>query len=750
MRSSRFLTLAIILSVILSLVFTANSGFAREEVEVENYFSGSDLPPGEPTSAAVDPGGWLWVTSAVIDQKPGGGFSVLNENGRILNYDREDGLAGNDVFDVEFDLGDRCIWFATSNGLSRWDSINGQWKSFDKSNSDLEENRINEIYITADGDKLIGTHGGGLYRIPAGSTDVEKVKCPLLKITGILIDDEGKLWVSSWEGVGYREEDVWVTYNSENSTLAADRVEDIAEADEGRIIGATSKGIVIFDGISWSVMDTSNSFLPVDQITGFQTGKDGEIWAATWGGGAVRMDSSLKLVKIYSRKNVQIPDNRITSISIGPDENAYLCTARGVSKLILNPETKKERKITALSQQAYSWERSGEGDDPVQIKAGLTTGHFGDLVWSWAAFFADEGYDVIEPGIKLESDVCGNRYLVLKGSYNKIGFVQQSVTSGKVVPNKFKGPGMTFPFPDKFDPAIQGYLRHGKFIPSDDEEIEKLARSLVRDSSRGDMFLTASDVLNSKFFANMPFKYAGMSEEEKAERDKFSKNIGESFPTAAEVMEKYTGTCYSKNRLACAMLRSVGIPARLVAKNGNPVIGEAFIHNLGWVPFDTTRPIYTIGNKSSSRVSFPLNLKPEIMGVVSVSSSDDDLVRFTWDPNVEATMIRGETVVSKMLDLEKLKKARFLVISPSVKEDVQLKYRIPVSKTLWMTVRKEGGVYNLKFYEENNRFFTHVPIKVFSRTMVADVGGRLRLTFIPEKIEDLVVLRILSWEVLDG
>jgi hypothetical protein len=67
-----------------------------------------------------------------------------------------------------------------------------------------------------------------------------------------------------------------------------------------------------------------------------------------------------------------------------------------------------------------------------------------------------------------------------------------------------------------------------------------------------------------------------------------------------------------------------------------------------------------------------------------------------------------------------------------------------------MTVRKDSANYALRFYDKaNDRLLHRVPIIEFQKTMVAQVEGRIKLTFIPTETGRYLTLRIFGWEVTD-
>jgi hypothetical protein len=148
------------------------------------------------------------------------------------------------------------------------------------------------------------------------------------------------------------------------------------------------------------------------------------------------------------------------------------------------------------------------------------------------------------------------------------------------------------------------------------------------------------------------------------------------------VLKDNTGTAYSKNRLACSMLKSVGIPARLIARNTGKIWGEAFIQGKGWVPFDVTMPYYTIGDDIESRLCLPLPIQEKNMAVSWISGASDDLKTLFWRPETDASITTGEDLYKQLTAIDSMKTVKMLVVLPAEFELIPIESKIPVSKTL--------------------------------------------------------------------
>ncbi len=749
MRKSHWKTVALVavLWLCLGLFLPGTSLWAQtSSSDVANYITEDGLVPGQAVCAAIDPGGWTWIGARVTDGVDVAGFSIIGAGRRIMSFSKEDGLVGDSVNDIIFDEENNRIWFATSRGVSRLDSKTGQWKNFNNTNSNLRENEVSSLLLD-NGKLMAATLGEGIFLFSPGEDNFFEVKSPFSDVTDILVDSRGRLWASSRQGVAYREKDVWVTYTTDNSSLQTNHVDGLTEDVQGNILGSSQKGIVVFNGISWSIMDTSNSPLPVDHVTFVQGTPNDDLWIATWGGGLVHLDKSRNLVKTYSRRNSHMLDNKISAFARDRNGNFYLCTARGVTFLVVNPVPEKSERIRVISRQAYQWTDDGEPQVDSTVSMGIGRHHYGFPIWGWIAFWAGDGFDPVNPGVNLQGDVQGNRQIRFTGKFSQVKLLQQFLTEGDVVRNFRETPGATYPFPSKMPPEVAAYLKPGQHIPSEDPKIQELAQSLVRTESRVDMMRTAEDIIYSVLFTAMPYDYSKVGRHEGLSTRDPRESL---YRSAQEVLRDRTGTAYSKNRLACTLLRSAGIPARLVSGDDANIWGEAYIGERGWVPFNTEMPYYTIGEGHRNRIQFPFNIQEPNFPVVWVSGTDDNIKAISWEPADEATFHRGEKQFEKLTQTENITDAKILLIDPSQFETIPNESRIPVSETLWMTLRMEGSHYTLKFYDKSNgRILGRTPITQYHKTMTAEVEGRLRMTFIPSDLDRYIVLRMFEWEVFD-
>lgn len=211
-------------------------------------------------------------------------------DGQWINFDKKDGLSGNSVYQLLQDKSGR-IWAFSRNdikftGLSMHDEMG--WKYFDprsvKIKGKIEKlfsDNDDVIVFSDDGisrydeqgwhrfDKKDGLDGNdfsliyrddnkelwtasetSLMRYDEGNWKTEYSSDSKWKVTGILVDDSGAVWVgTNKSGLFYRDGNEWKHFTSEQ-TLTDNHVERIFEDKRMNIWVVTKKGITKFSNLS--------------------------------------------------------------------------------------------------------------------------------------------------------------------------------------------------------------------------------------------------------------------------------------------------------------------------------------------------------------------------------------------------------------------------------------------------------------------------------------------------------------------
>jgi len=138
----------------------------------------------------------------------GAGLRLVDYQGKQLlrltsNPDQKNGLTDNYINSI---VGNgNILWIGTQNGLSRYDRLNGTFKSYRRKNSGLGNNNVLSLYIDQHKRLWIGTDGGGLnyldeqidkmYAIKQANGLVDDV------VAAMISDKADALWVSTNNGL---------------------------------------------------------------------------------------------------------------------------------------------------------------------------------------------------------------------------------------------------------------------------------------------------------------------------------------------------------------------------------------------------------------------------------------------------------------------------------------------------------------------------------------------------------------------
>ncbi len=226
----------------------------------------------------------------------------------------------------------------TTTGGVILDSTN--WKIYSTLNSGLPYDNITAIAIDGDGNKWIGTYGGGLSKFDGTNWSVFNTSnsgLPDNSITCINIDANGNKWIGTYKGLVKFDGTNWSIYDTSNSGLSSVNVRSIAIEGNGIIwIGMEPYGLTLvggglakFDGANWGVYNISNSGLPDENIKSIAIDGNGNKWIGTYNG-LVKFDGTNW--SVYNTSNSGIPDNNVSSIAIDADGSKWMYTYHGLTK----------------------------------------------------------------------------------------------------------------------------------------------------------------------------------------------------------------------------------------------------------------------------------------------------------------------------------------------------------------------------------------------------------------------------------
>jgi len=238
----------------------------------------------------------------------GGGLANLKNGAWTIYNKTNSSIASNNIFDVEI-VQDSILWLASDKGVITYNSQD--WGLFNKENSLLT---YDLVYSTAnEGDSVIWiSANGGLskYNGTWHQYTRENSGLPHNIVYTTEIIGQSK-YIGTMEGLATFNGYVWNTEFSEKTLVV--KYED----SNGNIWAGTSSGLKR-SIVDWDITyNTSNSILTNNYIQDLVIDKYGNKWIATWGGGVYRFDNTdfqkidilTSVVQLKSNSNIKVFPN---------------------------------------------------------------------------------------------------------------------------------------------------------------------------------------------------------------------------------------------------------------------------------------------------------------------------------------------------------------------------------------------------------------------------------------------------------
>jgi ligand-binding sensor domain-containing protein/serine phosphatase RsbU (regulator of sigma subunit) len=202
------------------------------------------------------------------------------------NYTIKNGLPSNVIMDILQDS-KGYMWFATQNGISRFDGFN--FKNFSI------EDGLPSIYTyclfeDSKGNIWVGTDDAGIARYNGSEFTIYNAENGLVgnnEIEEFLEDHMGNIWVRTRaEGVSKINNNTITNYTQETGLPSNEVLSGFVDS-KGRVWFGTINGIIIFDGNERRTI-TTNEGLSNNTVWDIIEDKYNNYWIATQGGGIVK------------------------------------------------------------------------------------------------------------------------------------------------------------------------------------------------------------------------------------------------------------------------------------------------------------------------------------------------------------------------------------------------------------------------------------------------------------------------------
>jgi ligand-binding sensor domain-containing protein len=253
------------------------------------------------------------------------------------------------------------IWVGTEEGILLYDLRQDKIVKKYNNKNGLLSNDVTSIEIDSEGNKWVGTHGGGLVIIGRGASGkIKKIyNAPILSdpfVYKTLFDAQGKLWVATWKGANFFDGKVWKKFTKENG-LVDDWVYCLGVEPGGKVWFGTEGGVNSYDGKKWETFTHKNGLgAELKDIPDYEKivntskhhastpGKEAEgynpnyvlslavdqqavKWFGTWGAGLSRFDG--QNWRNFTVKD-GLPGNFVADIFIDSDNGLWVGTEGGI------------------------------------------------------------------------------------------------------------------------------------------------------------------------------------------------------------------------------------------------------------------------------------------------------------------------------------------------------------------------------------------------------------------------------------
>lgn len=267
----------------------------------------------------------------------------------------DDGLSHNWVRDIVQD-NSGFVWFATQNGLNRYDGYKIVVYNYnDSDSSSLSSDYINDLHVDTDGKLWIATSGGGVscynknydafQNFKPDRDDVSTICSENIEI--IYHDSYGNIWFGSGDnGFSIYNKGVFENYLSKNDEVGISEVKitRICEGADGVMwIGTERHGLYKYDYSNKKIKNYKYNkeqagSLSGNNIRSLYCDNRGNLWVGTWGQGLNLYDKlSDKFIRFQKDGTVSngISDNHIRIIYEDRDGVLWIGTKfGGLNKLI--------------------------------------------------------------------------------------------------------------------------------------------------------------------------------------------------------------------------------------------------------------------------------------------------------------------------------------------------------------------------------------------------------------------------------
>ena len=303
------------------------------------------------TSNSLIPHNHVYAIALDIDDKKW--IATGNEAACLLGNDFEGCTGiGCTASEITVDqLGGK--WFSTDAGVLTY--IQGQWTTYDTSNSDLPDNFVLDVAIDWWSRKWFATQSKGLVRLDgSGWTvfDPDNSDIPDWTITAIGVDGNNHIWVGTpRSGAAKFDGETWAVYDTTGGRLGTSSIGDIAVDPQGNVwfgLKAESTqsrstasgrravmpaqlygGVTKFDGTTWTTYTPATTEGMLPDVSTILARDENDLWIGGFAGASHFDGTSWEW---FNPGNSGLPDYSVNAIAADGAGFVWFGTYQGLAR----------------------------------------------------------------------------------------------------------------------------------------------------------------------------------------------------------------------------------------------------------------------------------------------------------------------------------------------------------------------------------------------------------------------------------
>ncbi|HAD14124.1 MAG TPA: hypothetical protein DCF33_17000, partial [Saprospirales bacterium] len=214
--------------------------------------------------------------------------------------------------------------------------------SYSPTSGNFAFSNVQQVAFTPDGGWLIG-HAGGIARKQSETwTYWDTASIGLTfeynGMTTIKSRSDGWMAVGTmYHGAAVFNGQKWLSYNTDNSPLPSNQVQDLAFGLNNSLYFATFRGLVVWDGRNWTVHNTNTTGIPnFGNLKSVAVLENGDVWT-TFSGNRI----ALLRDGIWSHLNlndlgITVEENRVGRLLVDAGQRLWLSATKTISVLDRN------------------------------------------------------------------------------------------------------------------------------------------------------------------------------------------------------------------------------------------------------------------------------------------------------------------------------------------------------------------------------------------------------------------------------